>query len=514
MEPSNTPPASGDSSNLAAIEQQAGALVSSLQQKIAEADALLQRLTGTLSNIDADVTRASQASEAAVAARNLAEAEGSKIATVSATVTSKQGEVQIAGDKAIHEIESAKSSASTARIDAESERDKAKGASEQTSQSSVIATKASALSEAERDKAIQASSEAATAKNAAETARDEASKASASASEAAAISVAERGKATQASNEAIAARKAAETARDEAAQASTSAKAAEEISGAEREKVIQSSTDASAAKVAAEGAFEEASKASIAAKEAAVAAVTEQATASQASIDAGVAKDKAITSQEKAFNAASQAEKEAARAAKAHNMSAAVGLAGAFTKKAFMTRLLEVFWGVALVAALFFAAKLGSERFEDIKTLIATKPDNIELVIAESILAVFGLGAPIWLAWMSTRMISRNFAIAQDYAYKAALATAYLGFKKEAENLDPLLQQRLLAATITQLDANPVRLLGETQSDSPLQELLQQPFMQDVIEKDNFKQLLIDWLSKKYNSKLQVIFPTKTEKPE
>ena len=58
------------------------------------------------------------------------------------------------------------------------------------------------------------------------------------------------------------------------------------------------------------------------------------------------------------------------------------------------------------------------------------------------------------------------------------------------------------AAAITQLDANPVRLLDRSNSHpgSPLQDLLQQDFMQAAIKNLTFRNLFVAWLSKTFNA--------------
>jgi hypothetical protein len=65
-----------------------------------------------------------------------------------------------------------------------------------------------------------------------------------------------------------------------------------------------------------------------------------------------------------------------------------------------------------------------------------------------------------------------------------------------------IFEQRLFAAAITQLDANPVRFLNSEHPGSPLQDLLQQPFMRDIMKDDSFKQHLVDWFKQKFGNQL------------
>jgi hypothetical protein len=69
------------------------------------------------------------------------------------------------------------------------------------------------------------------------------------------------------------------------------------------------------------------------------------------------------------------------------------------------------------------------------------------------------------------------------------------------KDADPLMQQRLFASVITQLDANPVRFLSDRHAASPIQELLQQPWMEHVINTDKtFKEKLTAWLKYTYGT--------------
>jgi len=110
---------------------------------------------------------------------------------------------------------------------------------------------------------------------------------------------------------------------------------------------------------------------------------------------------------------------------------------------------------------------------------------------------------------MATRMIMRNFSLSADYSYKAALAKAYVGFRDEAKSLDPIFRERLFAAAITQLDANPVRLIDAAHPGSPLQDLLQQPFMQQAMLDPAVKIGLLNWLKARFGKSPS--FPTLSE---
>lgn len=205
-----------------------------------------------------------------------------------------------------------------------------------------------------------------------------------------------------------------------------------------------------------------------------------------------------------AADAGNLAQAEAKRAQEAHNLSTTAGLAGAFNEKARDSANRGRLWSAILLTSLGAAATIGWWRYSSLTEFIATKPDPGPLA-AEVVLALFGVGAPIWLAWVATRMVSKSFALTEDYAYKAALAKAYVGFREQAKQLgDPIFEQRLFAAAVTQLDANPVRLLDASHPGSPLQDLLQQPFIQKALDDASFKKALVEWINSRFKAKLPV----------
>ncbi len=235
-----------------------------------------------------------------------------------------------------------------------------------------------------------------------------------------------------------------------------------------------------------------------------IALTTAEQAASKADASARTAADSQILAKSEADNA----QAEAVRAARAHNLSTTAGLAGAFNEKAIAAAGRERVWALALLLALTAAVGIGWFRYADLLLLLQSKPDP-NVLLSNVVLTLFGVGAPVWLAWVSTRMISQNMALAEDYAYKAALAKAYVGFREEAKALgDPIFEQRLFAAAITQLDANPVRLLSASHPGSPLQDLLQQPFIQDALRDETFKQKMIDWLRATFRSRTSAPMPS------
>lgn len=209
-----------------------------------------------------------------------------------------------------------------------------------------------------------------------------------------------------------------------------------------------------------------------------------------------------------AKEAAKKAKTEADNAVQAHNMSTTAGLAGSFNQKAHSASRTQNIWMGGLLVALVAIGIIGWFRFDTVagivKELLDKDGTTIEKILAvfsvQGILTILSLVAPVWFAWMSTRMISKYFHLSEDYSYKAALAKAYIGFKEQSEGLDPVFQERLFAAAVTQLDANPIRFIDPSFSHpgSPMQDLFQQPFMQAAMENPTFKERFVGWFQNTY----------------
>ncbi len=190
-------------------------------------------------------------------------------------------------------------------------------------------------------------------------------------------------------------------------------------------------------------------------------------------------------------------------------MSVTIGLAGAFNVKAKSAIWKMYVATFVLIATLGFTFYMGADRYDEVVKLLSeevTKGHLLEAILAQIAFFLIGAGAPIWLAWLSTGMISKYFQISEDYAYKASLATAYVGFKKEAKGLDPIFEQRLFAAAITQLDANPLRFFEDSSHPgSPIQDLLQQPFMRSAMKSNlGFKDSFSNWMNERFKTNFHV----------
>lgn len=187
--------------------------------------------------------------------------------------------------------------------------------------------------------------------------------------------------------------------------------------------------------------------------------------------------DVAKTSQQEVEAVLAQANHTLARVNAAFRAATSEGLAREFKKKAFALNVSVALWTVVLFGALWGAKVIGSERFPHIlkstEQLTAHGVVPWELLVTQMLISILSLGAPVWLAWVATKQVGERFRLAEDYAYKAALSSAYEGYRTEAADLDPVLQAQLFSIAISRLDEIPLRLVDKRVSGSPMHELFQ-----------------------------------------
>jgi hypothetical protein len=171
-----------------------------------------------------------------------------------------------------------------------------------------------------------------------------------------------------------------------------------------------------------------------------------------------------------------QAEDVLGRVHQAFRAATSQGLAKEFKDKARALEYSMYGWTFALIASLGAAIFIGSQRFPIIIAAAEKAlPDNQvswNVLLIQLLVGVLGLAGPVWLAWISTKQIGQRFRLAEDYAYKAALSSAYEGYRTEAISLDPMLQAQLFAIALTRLDEIPLRLVEQDVPGSPLHEIL------------------------------------------
>lgn len=89
------------------------------------------------------------------------------------------------------------------------------------------------------------------------------------------------------------------------------------------------------------------------------------------------------------------------------------------------------------------------------------------------------LSAPaIWLAWFASKQYGYITRLREDYAYKAAAAMAFEGYKREAKEAGDGMEIKLLETAISHLGDNPIRVYETKEKDlnTPWEEFLDNQF--------------------------------------
>jgi hypothetical protein len=159
----------------------------------------------------------------------------------------------------------------------------------------------------------------------------------------------------------------------------------------------------------------------------------------------------------------------------------AKGLAAAFHQRCRKLEISSWFWVFGLIVALGLGAWIGHDRLAALGDLLKSTEPRWGTIWMNVILSVVGLGAPIWFAWISTKQIGQRFRLAEDYAYKASIAQAYEGFRREASRHDESFEKRLLSSALTRLDEAPLRWVEAETHGSPWHELVESEAFQKAL---------------------------------
>lgn len=205
--------------------------------------------------------------------------------------------------------------------------------------------------------------------------------------------------------------------------------------------------------------------------------------------------EESVASAEKAKNLVADSEKELNALAshrdeaqklvdqceEAYRITTTKGLAAAFDQRA--TRLSDSMWVwvIGLVAALAIGSILGSTRVEALSAAVSAPSPDWGLIWLRLLGAMLSIGAPVWFAWLATKQIGQRFRLGEDYAFKASVAKAYEGYRKEAARIDPAFEARLFASALTRLDEAPLRLVERDAHGSPWQEFVASEAFQKAI---------------------------------
>jgi hypothetical protein len=156
----------------------------------------------------------------------------------------------------------------------------------------------------------------------------------------------------------------------------------------------------------------------------------------------------------------------------AYRITTTKGLAAAFDQRA--SKLANSLWAWVggLLAALVVGALIGSHRFELLSTVLNSNAPQWSVIWMHVVLSVLSIGAPLWFAWLATKQIGQRFRLSEDYAFKASVAKAYEGYRREAARIDEAFEARLFSSALSRLEEAPLRLVEQESHGSPWQELI------------------------------------------
>lgn len=167
----------------------------------------------------------------------------------------------------------------------------------------------------------------------------------------------------------------------------------------------------------------------------------------------------------------------------AYSAATTVGLAASFTERASSLNQSTRAWVALLLVALAIAGGLGFYRLMFLQTLLTDKEVAADRLWLNAAMSFFAIAAPVWFAWVATKQIAQRFRLAEDYAFKASVARAYEGYRREAARLDTALEARLFASALDRLDEPPLRFVATEEHSTPYQELLNSRGFHKALEK-------------------------------
>lgn len=166
----------------------------------------------------------------------------------------------------------------------------------------------------------------------------------------------------------------------------------------------------------------------------------------------------------------------------AYRITTSKGLAGAFDQRASQLARSMWVWVGGLLGSLYAAWFIGADRISTLTEALADPEPKWGLVLIHFLLAIVSLGAPLWFAWISTKQIGQRFKLAEDYGYKASVAKAYEGYRKEAARIDKELEARLFESALSRVEEAPLRLVEDSSHGSPWHELASSNSFKDALK--------------------------------
>jgi hypothetical protein len=166
----------------------------------------------------------------------------------------------------------------------------------------------------------------------------------------------------------------------------------------------------------------------------------------------------------------------------AYQITTTKGLASAFDQRASKLGWSMWAWVGGLIIALGVGSLIGAHRLEILSTELQTPNPHWGSIAIQAVLSFLSVGAPLWFAWLATKQIGQRFRLAEDYAFKASVAKAYEGYRKEAARIDPDFEHRLFGSALTRLDEAPLRLVETGTHGSPWHELANSETVRRILD--------------------------------
>ena len=149
-----------------------------------------------------------------------------------------------------------------------------------------------------------------------------------------------------------------------------------------------------------------------------------------------------------------------------------VALAASFEKRAKDLTRSRRLWTAALILALIFGVLISTARIQSLADILSGYEVRWAVIFVHILLAAISVGAPLWFAWVATKQISHLFKLSEDYAFKAAVATAYEGYRRDSSNIDNLFVSILFGSTPDRVEESPMRFIDELRHGGSINELL------------------------------------------
>lgn len=162
----------------------------------------------------------------------------------------------------------------------------------------------------------------------------------------------------------------------------------------------------------------------------------------------------------------------AAKCEEAYRITTTKGLAAAFDQRALSLARSMWVWVFGLFASLATGAVIGAERINFLSNSLKVTDPQWGVIWLQLTLSVLTVAGPFWFSWLATKQIGQRFRLAEDYAFKASVAKAYEGYRREAARIDELFEARLFSAALSRLEEPPLRLVEDAAHGSPWHDLI------------------------------------------